>query len=479
MTHGKGFILGLHRCELCGQKGGLKMKCSHPNCRQRGHRSKPSHAHVTCARQAGFEVDTGTKGGDVSFYIKCFRHVSCEFAFRARLEDMIELEKIRIGKNLEDSKFMSVSHASRLLNSAIVVMSYLGWAWRWAEWWVEYGSNWEPLLEPGQNEKKMSKEQLKIVDTTRESRCSDARRCRLAAFGAALRNRSFDEEKDGPTIMLERALRAVLNTPSLVGPLPDSEIDIFIQWLGMAYRSKSRLLGFGVDKIAVDENAPSSLHEIDKTQKFILGSRPLPGKQVLTEGQIFESGISEVDDFLIPERLEDGIIYDVLEAKSFKPVDSSKKSQKSNFSFSKSNISGFKRTQEEVYSSTSTKKSETQKKYHSERQTSPDYPKLHNDVSRKESLSSKRLRKLTKKGESYHGEKGSESVLPCDVIGIKDSSLISQIEKTGVAGKIPRKSHIRATALTDMREKELPSDNRACYEKQESTNLNRRHAKLN
>lgn len=309
MTHGKGFILGMNRCELCGQKDGLKMKCSYSNCRQRGNRSKASHAHVTCARQAGFEVDTGMEGDDVSFHISCYRHVKCEFAFRARLEDLIEFEKLRIGKKMDDARSMSISHASRLLNSAIVVMNYLGWAWRWAEWWVEYGSNWEPLIEPGQDEKKMSKEQLKIVDSTAESRCADARRCRLAAFGAALRNRSYDDVEDGPTVMLERALRAVLNTPALVGPLTNLEIDFFVQWLGIAYRSNSRLLGFGAEKIVVDETAPSSIHEDDKSPKFVLGGRRLPGEQVLSEGEVFETNFTEIDDFLKPERLEDGMLY--------------------------------------------------------------------------------------------------------------------------------------------------------------------------
>jgi hypothetical protein len=309
MTHGKGFILGMNRCELCGQKDGLKLKCSNPSCRQRGHRSKPSHTHVTCARQAGFEVDTSTVGDDITFHVNCYRHVSCEFAFRARLEDLIEFEKLRTGKKMDDSKSMSTNHASRLLNSAIVVMNYLGWAWRWAEWWVEYGSNWEPLIEPGQNEKKMTKEQLKIVDSTPESRCEDARRCRLAAFGSALRNRSYDEEENGPTVMLERALRAVLSTPSLVGPLTKMEIDFFVQWLGIAYRSKSRLLGFGDDKIVVDENAPSCRHEEDKSPKFVLGDRRLPGQQTLPDDQVFETDFVDRDDFLNPERLEDGMLY--------------------------------------------------------------------------------------------------------------------------------------------------------------------------
>jgi hypothetical protein len=317
MTHGKGFILGANACELCGQKGGLKAKCcgeknSGRECRQRGQKRGASHVHLTCARQAGFPVkDQLNTEEEVEFVVCCYQHSDAEHAFRAKIEDLIEVEKLRVGKTIDvqDSKNMSLSHVSRLLNAAITVMQYLGWAWRWAEWWVEYDQKWEPLLEPGQDESKMTKEQLKIVESTPESRCVDARRCRLAALGAALRNRSFDGEKDGPTVMLDRALRAVLRTKSLVGPLEDAEVEFCAQWLGIAYRSKSRLLGFGDDKIPVDETYKSCLHEEDKTPKFVLGGRRLPGCQPLPEGQVFESNVVEIDDFLKPERLDDGTLY--------------------------------------------------------------------------------------------------------------------------------------------------------------------------
>lgn len=203
---------------------------------------------------------------------------------------------------------MTFADASRLLNASILCMRILGWAWRWAEWWVEYGSNWEPLLEPGQNEKKMTKEELKIVDSTPESRREDARRCRLAPLGAALRNRSYDVHPDEESVGLEfnggfdhnslgRALRAILHTPSLVGPLKEFEIEFFAEWLGRAYRSKSRLLGFGDDKIEVGNHGEFCLHSIDKSPKHELGRRPLPGKQELPEGQVFEDPVEEVDDF--------------------------------------------------------------------------------------------------------------------------------------------------------------------------------------
>lgn len=199
---------------------------------------------------------------------------------------------------------MKLSEASRLLYSAIQVMRIFGWAWRWAEWWVDYNSSWEPLLEPGQNEKDMTKEELKIVDSTRESRCEDARRCRLAAFGAALRNRLYDTNDGFKRTALDKALRAILNTTSLVGPLTPVEIDFYIDWLGRAYRSKSRLLYMGRYKNAISSEAPFCLHE-DGTPKYELGNRRLPGEQDLPNHIIFETDFVEVDGFLRDDVLVD------------------------------------------------------------------------------------------------------------------------------------------------------------------------------
>lgn len=312
MSHGHGFVKEQNVCELCGHKRGMKKRCQHSGCRQWGQANKPSHVHLTCGRQAGFEVNTReAKDGTFQFFVHCFKHSRCEDAFRARIEDLIEIEKFRVGKrfDMKDAKTMSISHASRLLNSAIIVLQNLGWAWRWAEWWVENGSNWEPLIEEGQDEKKMTKQQLKIIESTPESRCKDARACRLVAFSAALRNRAYDSEVEGPTKMLDRALRALLATKSLVGPLNKAEIEHCAQWLGIAYRSKSRLLGFGEDKISINRSFRFSVNSDDNSAKFELGNRRLPGKQVLPEGQFFETDFHDIDDFLKPETLDDGSIY--------------------------------------------------------------------------------------------------------------------------------------------------------------------------
>mmetsp|Transcript_18936 Transcript_18936/g.28565 ORF Transcript_18936/g.28565 Transcript_18936/m.28565 type:complete len:1541 (-) Transcript_18936:2566-7188(-) len=312
MSHGHGFVKEQNVCELCGHKKGMKKRCQQARCRQWGQANKPSYVHLTCGRQAGFEVNTReAKDGAFEFFVHCFKHSRCEDAFRARIEDLIEIEKFRVGKRLDmkDVKAMSISHASRLLNAAIIVLQNLGWAWRWAEWWVANGSNWEPLIEEGQDEKKMTKQQLKIIDSTPESRCKDARACRLVAFSAALRNRAYDSEVEGPTKMLDRALRALLATKSLVGPLDKAEIQHCAQWLGIAYRSKSRLLGFGEDKISINRSFRFCVNTDDNSAKFELGNRRLPGKQVLPEGQFFETEFHDVDDFLKPETLDDGSIY--------------------------------------------------------------------------------------------------------------------------------------------------------------------------
>jgi hypothetical protein len=237
--------------------------------------------------------------------VRCYRHCSNEYNLRAKLEDLMEIEKKRSGKDYAKADApMTLNDAGRLLNASIQVMRMLGWAWRWAEWWVDYNSSWEPLLEPWQTEENMTKEELKIVESTRESRCEDARRCRLAAFGAALRNRQYDDEDGFKDRALERALRAVLHTKSLVGPLSSFEIDFYVDWLGRAYRSKSRLLYFGDDKNLVSNDHEFCIYP-NKSPKHELGERPLPGEQDLPEGLVFEKNISDVDNFLQTVLLND------------------------------------------------------------------------------------------------------------------------------------------------------------------------------
>lgn len=218
---------------------------------------------------------------------------------------MIELEKGRAGKTFARANNpMKFSYGCKLMHASIRTVKTLGWAWRWAEWWVDYNSRWEPLLEPGEKEEDMTQEELKIVESTRESRAADARLCRLSAFGATLRNRGYDVEDSFDRQALDRAFRSLLNTKSLVGPLDKYEIEFLADWLACAYKSKSRLLGFGDEKIEVAREA-FCLHMEDETPKFEVGERPIPGKQNLLRHEKFESGIEEPDDFLKTEVLED------------------------------------------------------------------------------------------------------------------------------------------------------------------------------
>jgi len=291
MSNGKDHVSHQFRCILCGSSKGAKVDCSISGCIAPGGRKTPPKFHVTCARQAGLEVLCD------DFTVKCFNHVDCTYVFRARLEDLREIELNRSSTKLfKASAPMTWSHASNLLHSAINIMRTLGWAWRWAEWWVERGDNWEPLIEDGQVEAEMTEEELKIVHSDPKSRCKDARQCRLASFGAALRNRDYDKEDGDDQEPLERALTAILNTKSLVGPLKKKEIDFFVQWLALAYRSKSHTLGFGDDKTPVADDL-FCVHQDGGTPKYELGSRPLPGKAEPVKG-VFEPPVEEPDDYL-------------------------------------------------------------------------------------------------------------------------------------------------------------------------------------
>jgi len=277
-------------CLLCGHKDGLRLRCDHPECSAGSMKgfNQPVF-HVTCAREAGLEVDVREEKGKDVFYIRCYRHSSNNHNLRAKLEDLLEIEMSRSGVRLQRyAAPMKFAHAQRLLNASIYIMRDIGWAWRWAEWWVDHNSTWEPLLEKGQKEENMTDAELKKVPSTRESRCSDARHCRLMALGAALQQREYDEGDKFDRDALDRALASLLETTSLVGPLKKPEKDFLIDWLGRAYRSKSQRLRFGVDRIV-----PFSGHgcvDVDGVEKFSVPTTAVPGKG--------EDPEEESDDFL-------------------------------------------------------------------------------------------------------------------------------------------------------------------------------------
>lgn len=226
--------------------------------------------HVTCARQAGLEVADGHP-------LRCFKHVRCEFVLRARLEDMIFAEKARWSSNsFKPDAPMHWNHAASMLHYAIDTLRTLGWAWRWADWWIAEGDNWQPFLEDDQDEADMSDEDVGRVPSSPESRALDVRRCRLKDFGAALRNRAYDGVESET---LERALTIVLSTKSLVGPLEKDEIEFLTTWLSLAYKSESHKLGFGVDKIPASNDG--FCVRKDGSLKHVLGNRRLPGKKII------------------------------------------------------------------------------------------------------------------------------------------------------------------------------------------------------
>lgn len=72
MTAGKTLIQASLFCFLCGQTGGLKVKCSREGCGYDVDGKRVDCAfHVTCARQAGLEVNAYEEhDGIMKFYGK-------------------------------------------------------------------------------------------------------------------------------------------------------------------------------------------------------------------------------------------------------------------------------------------------------------------------------------------------------------------------------------------------------------------------
>ena len=68
-SSGRAFVLGSHRCGLCGMKSGLKLKCAAGQCYAEGAKNKAYHFHVTCARQAGFQVSHDDANGFVGKFM--------------------------------------------------------------------------------------------------------------------------------------------------------------------------------------------------------------------------------------------------------------------------------------------------------------------------------------------------------------------------------------------------------------------------
>uniref|UniRef100_A0A7S1BK89 PHD-type domain-containing protein n=2 Tax=Corethron hystrix TaxID=216773 RepID=A0A7S1BK89_9STRA len=199
-------------CSLCGEYSKPKISCNFKN----GGKKCPQAFHASCAHNAGFDVfHSDPKEDCTSIY--CFCHGRSQYSFRAKLEDLIEFERARLGEDYE--KFglnMGIKDQAVLYYASIRVLQQLAWAWKWVNWWIDDNQNWEPFLEEGQDESQMTSEELRIVESTVKSRKQDAEKCNLADFGAALRNRDYDLEEGDDEEAFDQALRAVLETPSLV-----------------------------------------------------------------------------------------------------------------------------------------------------------------------------------------------------------------------------------------------------------------------
>ena len=259
-------------CHLCGRNEGLKIKCH--ACKRNG-----CYFHPTCARQAGFSVKATQEYGK-SFRVACLEHSSTEHNLRARIENLLVEEEHR--KKTSDTTSLSYKNAAHYLSLAIQIVRALGWAWRWEEWWVKHNYRWEAYLpylddEPGKTPDDYTDEEKRVFESTAASRRDDSRDCRLVDFSAALRNRSYDLPDGFDSASLQRALGALLDKPSIVGPLKDSEKSFLMVWLSMAYRSKSTNLCFGENKVEIGE-AAFCYYGSQRSPKFELGDRPLPGK---------------------------------------------------------------------------------------------------------------------------------------------------------------------------------------------------------
>jgi hypothetical protein len=63
LSNGKAFVHPTIKCFLCGNAGGLKNRCDHEGCKVKdGDKQVPVSFHVTCARQAGLEVQSEQVG---------------------------------------------------------------------------------------------------------------------------------------------------------------------------------------------------------------------------------------------------------------------------------------------------------------------------------------------------------------------------------------------------------------------------------
>ena len=255
------------------------------------------------------------------------------------LKEMIRmLMSIENSKGV-DAANTSVKSA-QAFHASCKIVNILSWAWRWCEWWVGHGDNYSSSrkkrtasavkekekekgkdqedcdddfvtqtrninnrrsskgfkVENGSVSKAGSSRQKKSARVTNskqdagrnasklksqkkavQRRKDEVRRCRLAAFSAALRNRDYDSMKDLDEKPLYAAFCAVLQCPILCGKWSEDQINFGSLWLCRAYRSKlNNLLKIGDCKTSVNDTTCRFRCDFTKF-KHVLGNRTLPG----------------------------------------------------------------------------------------------------------------------------------------------------------------------------------------------------------
>jgi hypothetical protein len=68
---------------------------------------------------------------------------------------MLNVEKARWSdESFKPDAPMQWNHAASLMHFATDILRTIGWAWRWTDWWVAEGDNWEPYLKEGKSKQK-------------------------------------------------------------------------------------------------------------------------------------------------------------------------------------------------------------------------------------------------------------------------------------------------------------------------------------
>ncbi|GMH97528.1 hypothetical protein TrVE_jg7911 [Triparma verrucosa] len=346
------FIQAKQRCILCGRNDMLKVKCNQQLGGGGGRGSSCQRMmHIGCAKQAGFDVSpTGRYEGEppertgvTSGNVACLQHSTGEdYGLKAKIKILMAIENNRGVRGANSS-----NKSAAAFHAACKIICSLGWAWRWADWWVSHGFGVGGVAEtsvasgggvvrappvsrkkPNNSVKKSGSsrsrkkggggkpsspkevEEVKIADTLERGepedvveglpqRVIEARWCRLMAFSAALRNRDYDSDPSvlsSPNPMdssLAVAFRAVLSCQTLCGIYDNDQIDFATLWLCRAYRSGlNSFMGIGDCKVEVDEATCKFRSDVE-LKKHVLGSRGLPGVRAREEDEAKEKEAKE------------------------------------------------------------------------------------------------------------------------------------------------------------------------------------------